>query len=93
MSNCTMGLFWETIFDPITNEKSNRFLQNNLIVQFNITVLGGQGGGRGMGDGRRKDGKRDLYDGGKRERISKRQAFDLDYCLSSSQRNEPNNVF
>ena len=22
VSNCTMGLFWETIFDPITNEKT-----------------------------------------------------------------------
>ena len=100
MSNCTMGLFWETIFDPITSEKSNRFLQSNLIVQFNITVGGGAGGrepgrlggGRGTGDGRRKDGKREAGSG-KRERISKRQAFDLCYCLSSSQRNEPNNVF
>ena len=33
---------------------------------------GRTGGGRGTGDGRRKGGKRDLYDGGKRERNSKR---------------------
>ena len=53
---------------------------------------GRTGGGRGTGDGRRKGGKRDLYDGGKRERNSKRQAFVNCYCSSSSQRNEPNNV-
>ena len=53
---------------------------------------GRTGGGRGIGDGRRKGGKRDLYDGGKRERNSKRQAFVNCYCSSSSQRNEPNNV-
>ena len=49
-------------------------------------------GGGGTGDGRRKGGKRDLYDGGKRERKSKRQAFVNCYYSSSSQRNEPNNV-
>ena len=37
-----------------------------------------------MGDGRRK--------GGKQEGNSKRQAFVICYCLSSSQRNKPNNV-
>ena len=37
--------------------------------------------GRGTGDGRRKGGRRDLYDGGKRERNSKRQAFVICYCL------------
>ena len=42
---------------------------------------GRTGGGRGTGDGRRKGGKRDLYDGGKRERNSKRQAFVICYCL------------
>ena len=46
----------------------------------------------GTGDGRRKGGKRDLYNGVKQERTSKRQAFIICYCLSSSQRNEPNNV-
>ena len=50
------------------------------------------GGGGGTGDGRRKGGKRDLYDGGKRERKSKRQAFVNCYYSSSSQRNEPKNV-
>ena len=39
--------------------------------------------------GRRKGGKGDFYDGGKRGRNSKRQAFVICYCLSSSQRNEP----
>ena len=42
---------------------------------------GEQGSGRGTGDGRRKGGRRDLYDGGKRERNSKRQAFPICYCL------------
>ena len=42
---------------------------------------GRTGGGRGTGDGRRKGGRRDLYDGGKRERNSKRQAFAICYCL------------
>ena len=37
----------------------------------------GQGGGRGKGDKRRKGGKRDLYDGGKRDR----QAFVICHCL------------
>ena len=32
---------------------------------------GRTGGGRGTGDGRRKGGRQDLYDGGKRERNSK----------------------
>ena len=36
---------------------------------------GRTGGGRGTGDGRRKGGRRDLYDGGKRERNSKSQAL------------------
>ena len=35
---------------------------------------GRTGGGRGTGDGRRKGGRWDLYDGGKRERNSKRQS-------------------
>ena len=42
---------------------------------------GRTGGGRGTGDGRRKGGRRNLYDGGKRERNSKRQAFAIYYCL------------
>ena len=42
---------------------------------------GRTGGGRGTGDGRRKGGRQDLYDGGKRERNSKRQAFAICYCL------------
>ena len=45
------------------------------------------------GDGRRKGGERDLYEGGKRERNSKRQAFVIYYCLSSSQKHKPSNVF
>ena len=49
-------------------------------------------GQEGTGVGRRKGGKRDLYDGRKQERTSKRQAFIIGYCLSSSQRNKPNNV-
>ena len=42
---------------------------------------GRTGGRRGTGDGRRKDARRDLYDGGKRERNSKRHAFAIYYCL------------
>ena len=42
---------------------------------------GRTGGGRGMGDGRRKGERRDLYDGGKQERNSKRQAVAICYCL------------
>ena len=46
-------------------------------------LVGGTGGrepGR-TGGGRRKGGRRDLYDGGKRERNSKWQAFAICYCL------------
>ena len=39
------------------------------------------GSGRSMGDRRRKGGRWDLYDGGKWERNSKRQAFAICYCL------------
>jgi len=35
---------------------------------------GRTGGRRGTGDGRRKGGRRDLYDGWERERNSKRQS-------------------
>ena len=42
-----------------------------------------------MGDGRRKGGKRDLYDGGKRERSSKRQAFVICYCLHPIKETNP----
>ena len=42
---------------------------------------GRTGSGRGTGDGRRKGRRQDLYDGGKRERNSKRQAFAISYCL------------
>ena len=42
---------------------------------------GRTGGGRGTGDERRKGGRWDLYDGGKRERNSKSQAFFICYCL------------
>ena len=52
---------------------------------------GRTGGGRGTGGGRRKGGRRDLYDGGKRERNSKSQAVFL-LLLTPSQRNEPNNI-
>ena len=50
---------------------------------------GRTGGGRGTGDGRRKGGKRDLYDGGKRERNSKRQAFVICYCLHPVKETNP----
>ena len=50
---------------------------------------GRTGGGRGTGDGRRKGGKRDLYDGGKRERNSKRQAFVICYCLQPVKETNP----
>ena len=42
---------------------------------------GRTGGERGTGGGRRKGGRRDLYDGVKRERNSKRQAFVICYFL------------
>ena len=42
---------------------------------------GRTGGGGGTGDGRKKGGKQDLYDGGKRDRNLKRQAFNICYCL------------
>ena len=69
-------------------------------TQLNALKSGeGQGAGakenrgqEGTGVVRRKGGKRDLYDGRKQERTSKRQAFIIGYCLSSSQRNKPNNV-
>ena len=44
------------------------------------------GGGRRTGDGRRKGGRRDLYDGGKPERNSKRQGFVICYCLHPSKK-------
>ena len=49
---------------------------------------GGTGGGRGMGDGRRKGGKRDLCNGGKLKKASFRYLL----LLTSGQRNEPNIV-
>ena len=63
----------------------------------------GVGGGRWVGtrensgreeyrDGRRKGGMRDLYDGRKRERSSKKASFRCLLLPTSSQRNEPNNV-
>ena len=51
--------------------------------------LGRTGGGRDTGDGRKKGGKRDLYDGGKRERNSKRQAFVICYCLHLVKETKP----
>ena len=46
---------------------------------------GGRGGDKGAGArenrGREGYGRRDLYDGGKRERNSKWQAFAICYCL------------
>ena len=50
---------------------------------------GRTGGGRGTGDGRRKGGKRDLYDGGKQERNSERQAFVICYCLQPVKETNP----
>ena len=47
------------------------------------------GGREGYGDKRRKGGKRDLYDGGKRERNSKRQAFVICYCLHPVKETNP----
>ena len=46
---------------------------------------GETGGGRGMGDGRRKGGKRDLCNGGK----LKRQAFVICYCLHRVKETNP----
>ena len=54
-----------------------------------IQSEGGQGGGRDTGDGRRKGGRRDLYDGGKRERNSKSQAFFICYCLLPVKETKP----
>ena len=56
-----------------------------------INVGGDRGAGARENRGREGYGRRDLYDGGKRERNSKSQAFFL-LLLTSSQRNEPNNV-
>ena len=50
---------------------------------------GRTGGGRGTGDGRRKAGRRDLYDDGKRERNSNRQAFAIYYCLLPAKETNP----
>ena len=50
---------------------------------------GRTGGGRGTGDGRKKGGKQDLYDGGKPERNSKRQAFVICYCLHPDKETKP----
>ena len=64
-------------------------------LQFYAIFAGGAepgrtGGGRGgTGDGRRKGGKRDFYDGGKRERNSKRQAFVICYCLHPVKETNP----
>ena len=63
-----------------------------MVVVCGNSDEGGGGGGRWVGtrensgreeygDGRRKGGMRDLYDSGKRERSSKRQAFVVCYCL------------
>ena len=49
----------------------------------------GAGGVRETGEERSGSGISTM--GGKRDRNSKRQAFVVCYCLSSSQRNEPNN--
>ena len=40
-----------------------------ISVIFRLGWWGRQGGGRGTGDGRRKGGKLDLYDGGGRREI------------------------
>ena len=42
---------------------------------------GEQGAGGVQETGEERAGERDLYDGGKRERNSKRQAFAICYCL------------
>ena len=91
-----------TVGDSRRETRIGQLPINMMYLMYYISVLwrgtggrepGRTGGGRGTGDGRRKDGKRDLYDGGKRERKSKRQAFFNCYCSSSSQRNKPNNVY
>ena len=41
------------------------------------------------GYGRRKGGKRNLYDGGKRERNSKREALVIYYCLHPVKETNP----
>ena len=50
-------------------------------------------GGRGTGDERRKGGRGDFYDGGKRERNSKRQAFAICYCLLPVKETKPRTFF
>ena len=47
------------------------------------------GGGKGTGDGRRMGGKRDLYDGGKRERNSKGKLSLFCYCLHPVKETNP----
>ena len=74
--------------------QSERLESSNLTPIFQIGGgTGGEpgrtGGRRGMGDGRRKGGKWDLYDGGKRERNSKRQAFVICYCLHPVKEMDP----
>ena len=49
-------------------------------------------GREGYGDGRRKGGKRDLYHDRKKEKKFKRASFRYLLLITSSQRNEPNNV-
>ena len=43
----------------------------------------------GTGDGRRKGGRWDLYDGGRWERNSKRKAFAICYCLLPVKKTNP----
>ena len=70
----------DTIFCTIAVQSICTYSEYILSAySFKWRVTGGRepgrtGGGRGTGDGRRKGGRRDLYDGGKRERNSKRQS-------------------
>ena len=90
-SQYDIGLVFKEI-SSYSDQDKVKFLENvwkpGELFDFPVSVEGDRGrepgrtgGGRGTGDGRRKGGRRDLYDGGKRERNSKRQAFACYYCL------------
>ena len=81
----------ETKESSINLHDNQKGLDHNLLrVNFQ---WGRTGGRRGMGDGRRKGVKGDLYDGRKWERNSKREAFIICDCLSSSQKKQAQKRF
>ena len=81
----------ETKESSINLHDNQKGLDHNLLrVNFQ---WGRTGGRRGMGDGRRKGVKGDLYDDRKWERNSKRKAFIICDCLSSSQKKQTQKRF